>query len=409
MSAHNPQLEEGYTRVAHTLLEAIAREPFGPKAKGVVLFVLRQTYGRPKSPKVSVIPMPEIAQAVATSLKSAREIVRYLVMAQVLVESKDERTGARLLGINKRHGEWTVRGSSKGRAARQRSLFDAPAATKEAGPDTCPDARPVGTQDRNGRVSTPERAGVDAGTGGCPVSTNPQSANTYGQSKTEDIKTSPSAAAAATVAPPDLAAAAAAIFEKTLEIDPPEARAAGGTLARHLEAAFERRVVEATAQEVAVGVKAQAKRSRVGLLRTVCADGERVRAIAARLARGLTTSVAVADPREDRVRAKLRELVRTNDRLTILAGPLVYGAEWKSTHCALWTEQRGGDRQYHRASLEQLVVAAIHGRADVEQAVADVVAVVAAPAPAAPRAGGAAVLGSADAILGQALGSGGPR
>lgn len=41
----SPQLENGYTRVANELLEAIARHPFTSHQLRVLLFVLRETYG----------------------------------------------------------------------------------------------------------------------------------------------------------------------------------------------------------------------------------------------------------------------------------------------------------------------------------------------------------------------------
>lgn len=41
----NPQLEDGYTRIANELLEAICKFPFNGSQFRILLFLIRKTYG----------------------------------------------------------------------------------------------------------------------------------------------------------------------------------------------------------------------------------------------------------------------------------------------------------------------------------------------------------------------------
>jgi len=69
----NPQLENGYTRIANELLEAIIRFPFNGSQLRLFLFLIRKTYGYQK--KVDNI---SISQFVKATGLNRRTVVREL-------------------------------------------------------------------------------------------------------------------------------------------------------------------------------------------------------------------------------------------------------------------------------------------------------------------------------------------
>lgn len=51
----NPQLENGYTRIANELLEAVAKFPFNGSQLRMIIFLWRKTYGYgKKADKISI-------------------------------------------------------------------------------------------------------------------------------------------------------------------------------------------------------------------------------------------------------------------------------------------------------------------------------------------------------------------
>lgn len=104
----SPQLEHGFTRIAHELLDAIARAPLSGLETRIVLAVLRRTYGARGSPKVAGISLGELAMAVGASKGRLSRVVADLFRARVLREETREQGwhAARLIGINKCHVEW---------------------------------------------------------------------------------------------------------------------------------------------------------------------------------------------------------------------------------------------------------------------------------------------------------------
>ena len=69
----NPQLENGYTRIANELLEAIIRFPFNGSQLRLFLFLIRKTYGYQK--KMDNI---SISQFVKATGLNRRTVVREL-------------------------------------------------------------------------------------------------------------------------------------------------------------------------------------------------------------------------------------------------------------------------------------------------------------------------------------------
>jgi phage replication O-like protein O len=100
----NPQLEDGHTRIANELLDAIIRFDFGKRHYKVVLFVLRKTYGWNK--KADVMSLSQILDGTGLSRAHSCESINDLVQMKVLL--KQEHRNGQLIEINKKYGEWKV-------------------------------------------------------------------------------------------------------------------------------------------------------------------------------------------------------------------------------------------------------------------------------------------------------------
>lgn len=104
----SPQLEDGYTRVANELLEAIISAPFSKRQYAVVLAVIRKTYGYNK--KSDALSMWEIASMTGIDRANVSRTVAELVEMRVLERKAEGRLshGQHVpeIGINKQHKEW---------------------------------------------------------------------------------------------------------------------------------------------------------------------------------------------------------------------------------------------------------------------------------------------------------------
>jgi len=105
----SPQLEKGYGRYAHELMEALVKRRFGSGAIKVVLFVLRQTYGAKGAPKTAEISAADVSYAIGFSRRRAAQLIAAMVRANVFVEATPPgfRTG-RVLGVQKDYDLWKI-------------------------------------------------------------------------------------------------------------------------------------------------------------------------------------------------------------------------------------------------------------------------------------------------------------
>lgn len=104
MANENPQLEDGYTKIANELLEAITKFDFGKRHYKVVLFVLRKTYGWNK--KADVMSLSQIVSGTGLQRSHACECVNELVLMNVFL--KQERKIGQLIELNKKYNQWKL-------------------------------------------------------------------------------------------------------------------------------------------------------------------------------------------------------------------------------------------------------------------------------------------------------------
>jgi phage replication O-like protein O len=100
----NPQIEDGHTRIANELLEAITLFDFGKRHYKIILFVLRKTYGWNK--KADVMSLSQIVTGTGLQRNHACECVNELVEMKVFL--KQEHKNGQLIELNKKYKQWSV-------------------------------------------------------------------------------------------------------------------------------------------------------------------------------------------------------------------------------------------------------------------------------------------------------------
>jgi phage replication O-like protein O len=95
----SPQLENGYTRIANELLEALAKVKLLQHESRVLFLILRQTYGR-EGKKFDRIALSQIAEATGLDRGNAGRALRSLKKKNMIIE----RSG--LIGLQKDYEQW---------------------------------------------------------------------------------------------------------------------------------------------------------------------------------------------------------------------------------------------------------------------------------------------------------------
>ena len=99
-----PQLEQGYTRIANELLDAILRHGFNKREYAVLFAVIRKTYGWQK--KQDAISRSQLARMIDLDLSNISRTINALVSRKVLTHGAPGKRNVRTLGINKNYAEW---------------------------------------------------------------------------------------------------------------------------------------------------------------------------------------------------------------------------------------------------------------------------------------------------------------
>ncbi|SAK65689.1 Bacteriophage replication protein O [Caballeronia pedi] len=99
----SPQLEQGYTRIANELLEAITLAPFSQNQYKVILTVWRMTYGFNK--QSDQLALSQIMARTGMKKPQASLAVSQLIEMRVLLA--DEGRHARVLSLNKVYSKWS--------------------------------------------------------------------------------------------------------------------------------------------------------------------------------------------------------------------------------------------------------------------------------------------------------------
>ena len=100
----NPQLEDGYIRIANELFGAILRYPFTAGQMRVALCVMLKTYGWNR--KQSPVTARAIADLTGLDLRYVKKVLNVLVSDKVI--TKEKNANSNILGINKHYTRWRL-------------------------------------------------------------------------------------------------------------------------------------------------------------------------------------------------------------------------------------------------------------------------------------------------------------
>ena len=96
----SPQLENGYTKIANELLEALAKSRFDMCQWSIILWVMRQSYGWNK-PKTDPIRTIDLAEAIGMLRGTTHKALSKLIAMKVIC-----RDDAGCFSISKDHDSW---------------------------------------------------------------------------------------------------------------------------------------------------------------------------------------------------------------------------------------------------------------------------------------------------------------
>jgi len=99
-----PQLEDGYTRIANGLLEAMSLYPFTGGEIRTLLVILRSTYGYNR--KVLNISLAQLSKKTNLTRRHIANILKSLRESSVIVVTKSGNKN--VLGINKEYTQWKL-------------------------------------------------------------------------------------------------------------------------------------------------------------------------------------------------------------------------------------------------------------------------------------------------------------
>ena len=102
----DPQIKNGYTRIANELLEAICRLNISGNEMRILLFIIRRTYGFNKS--YAEIPLSDISEAVGIRKNHISEALKRLSANKIIELHPNKGTRPQTISIVKNYEEWAV-------------------------------------------------------------------------------------------------------------------------------------------------------------------------------------------------------------------------------------------------------------------------------------------------------------
>lgn len=106
----DPQIKNGYTRIANELLEAICRLNISGNEMRILLFIIRRTYGFNRS--YAELSISELAEGIGASKDNISRTLKKLRNAKIIDHRPNKGTTPQTVSINKNYEEWTVESCS---------------------------------------------------------------------------------------------------------------------------------------------------------------------------------------------------------------------------------------------------------------------------------------------------------
>lgn len=105
MTAENPQVEDGYTRIANELLDAMLAHPFSKRELKILMAVIRKTYGYNK--KRDDLPLSQLAKMTGLDRSHISRSVADLATAGVLRVCVGKY--GQSIELNKKYSQWVAK------------------------------------------------------------------------------------------------------------------------------------------------------------------------------------------------------------------------------------------------------------------------------------------------------------
>lgn len=100
----SPQVEDGYTRIADELLEALCRVRISGQARQIFDFILRKTYGFGKTE--DCISNSQFVAGTGLKKNKVCDSITYLLNMKLIIVTDKGNTPAKSYAINKNYAEW---------------------------------------------------------------------------------------------------------------------------------------------------------------------------------------------------------------------------------------------------------------------------------------------------------------
>lgn len=102
----NPQLSNGYTKIANELLEAICRLNVSGNEMRILLYIIRRTYGFNKT--YAEIPLSDISEALSMKKGNVSRELKKLREANIIEQHSNKGVRPQTLSIVKNYEKWCV-------------------------------------------------------------------------------------------------------------------------------------------------------------------------------------------------------------------------------------------------------------------------------------------------------------
>lgn len=102
----NPQTENGFTKIANEILEALIRTSLSGQELKIALLVIRKTYGFNK--KVDFISLTQMAKALACSKIRCAQVVKNLESMKILTVNENINGVGKSYRFNKDYSQWNT-------------------------------------------------------------------------------------------------------------------------------------------------------------------------------------------------------------------------------------------------------------------------------------------------------------
>ncbi|WP_199426260.1 replication protein [Thermaerobacillus caldiproteolyticus] len=116
----NPQKENGFTAIAHEILEEVAKRKFTATQLSILMIVWRMTYGYSRKDHEMAVSL--FVEATGFSKRNIQEAITELIEGKVLIETQPASFNqTRKLAFNKNYDEWQIASRTKSKQVNQSS------------------------------------------------------------------------------------------------------------------------------------------------------------------------------------------------------------------------------------------------------------------------------------------------